>query len=222
MSKHSGRQAGAATFVARARLIRPQAAVALAVALATVALLATGQALAQRKPQPLGQATTIGRVMFEAGDTARGGNGQPVDGIEGSSSEMLKVHVHAHLSLFYKGEQIAVPQGIGIVKPFREQQGFVGSGQGFYWLHTHDASGIIHVESPDDRRYTLGNFFNIWGQPLTGDDVAGLKGKVRAYIDGQAYTGKVREIPLTAHAQITLVVGEPQVSPPMYTFPDGL
>lgn len=192
-------------------------------AIAFAALIACAfPAQAQRKPLPLAQASTLGRVMFEAGDTPKGGNGQPVDGIEGSSTEMLKVHVHAHLSLFYKGEQIALPAGIGIVKPFRETQGFVGSGQGFYWLHTHDASGIIHVESPDDRRYNLGNFFNIWGQPLAADNVAGLKGKVRVYVDGQEYKGKVREVPLTAHAQITLVVGEPAVTPPLYTFPDGL
>jgi hypothetical protein len=186
-------------------------------------LLAFGHpAQAQRKPQTLVQGTQIGKPMFEAGDTAKGGNGQPVDGIEGSSSEMLKVHVHSHLALFYKGEQIAIPQGIGIVKPFREENGFVGSGQGFYWLHTHDATGVIHVESPDNRAYTLGNFFNVWGQPLDADNVAGLKGKVHAFVDGKPYAGKARDIKLGAHTQITLVVGEPPVSPPVYVFPDGL
>jgi hypothetical protein len=179
-------------------------------------------ALAQRKPQELTQAAQIGKAMFEPGDTAKGGNGQPVDGIEGSSTEMLKIHVHAHLSLFYKGEQIAIPQGIGIVKPFREENGFVGSGQGFYWLHTHDPTGIIHVESPDNRPYTLGQFFDIWGQPLAADNVAGLKGRVRAFVDAKPYTGKVRDIPLVAHTQITLEVDDPVVAAPVYSFPDGL
>lgn len=181
-----------------------------------------GTALAQRRPQELVQATQIGKAMFAPGDTARGGNGQPVDGIEGSSSEMLKVHVHAHLALFYKGEQVAIPQGIGIVKPFQEQNGFVGAGQGFYWLHTHDATGIIHVESPDNRVYTLGNFFDVWGEPLEAGKVAGLKGRVRAFVDGNPYTGKVREIKLGAHTQITLEVGDPLVTPPVYVFPEGL
>jgi hypothetical protein len=193
-------------------------------ALAISALLACASlpALAQRAPQPLAQGTQVGKTMFEPGDTARGGNGQPVDGIEGSSHEMLKVHVHAHLALFYKGEQVAIPQGIGIVKPFREENGFVGSGQGFYWLHTHDATGVIHIESPDDRQYTLGNFFNIWGQPLDAGNVAGLKGKVSAFVDGKPYAGKVREIKLGAHTQVTLVVGAPPVTPPSYVFPEGL
>jgi len=34
------------------------------------------------------------------------------------------------------------------------------------WLHTHAADGIIHTESPVERTYTLGDFFDIWGQPL--------------------------------------------------------
>ena len=176
----------------------------------------------QGGPIPLAQGTQVGRAMFDPGDTAQGGNGQPVDGIEGSSREMLKVHVHAHLALFHNGEQIAVPYGIGIVKPFQPNNGFVGMGQGIYWLHTHDATGIIHVESPDDRRYTLGNFFDIWGQPLGLRDVAGLKGVVRAFVDGKRYSGDPRAIVLRAHTQITLEVGAPFVTPPVYAFPAGL
>ena len=171
---------------------------------------------------PLVQGGQVGRTFFEPGDTPRGGNGQPVNGIEGSSREMLKVHVHAHLALIHKGEQIAIPYGIGIVGPFKVNNGFVGMGQGIYWLHTHDATGIIHVESPDDRRYTLGNFFDIWGQALTIHEVAGLKGVVRAFVDGQPYSGDPRGIVLGAHTQITLEVSAPFVTPPVYAFPAGL
>jgi len=176
----------------------------------------------QSVPIPLVQGTQLGQSMFEPGDTPRGVNGQPVDGIEGSSREMLKVHVHAHLALFNKGQQIAIPYGIGIVKPFQANNGFVGMGQGIYWLHTHDATGIIHVESPDDRTYTLGQFFDIWGQSLTSSEVAGLKGTVRAFVDGKPYSGSPRGIVLGAHTQITLEVGAPFVPPPTYTFPAGL
>jgi hypothetical protein len=176
----------------------------------------------QRNPILLVQATQVGQPMFEPGDTPQGGNGQPVDGIEGSSREMLKVHVHAHLSLFNKGNQIAIPYGIGIVKPFQVNNGFVGMGQGIYWLHTHDATGIIHVESPDARVYTLGQFFDIWGQPLTSRAVAGLQGVVRAFVDGKPYSGNPRAIVLGPHTQITLEVGTPIVSPPVYRFPEGL
>jgi len=178
--------------------------------------------LAQRLPVQIVQGTQLGKTMFEPGDTPRGGNGQPVDGIEGSSHEMLNVHVHAHLALFYKGQQIAIPYAIGIVKPFRAENGFVGMGSGIYWLHTHDATGIIHIESPDSRSYTLGQFFNVWGQPLSSREVAGLQGVVRAFVNGKAYTGNPRSIVLGAHLQITLEVGDPIVTPPVYVFPAGL
>jgi hypothetical protein len=108
------------------------------------------------------------------------------------------------------------------VRPFRVENGFVGVGQGIYWLHTHDATGIIHVESPDARTYTLGNFFDIWGQPLTPTNVAGLEGPVHAYVDGKPHPGDPRAIVLRAHAQITLEVGTPLVTPPVYVFPEGL
>lgn len=182
----------------------------------------TDLAPVQRLPIPLVQGSQVGKTMFEPGDTSRGGNGQPVDGIEGSSHEMLSVHVHAHLSLFFKGEQIAVPYGIGIVKPFQVENGFVGVGGGFYWLHTHDATGIIHIESPDSRSYTLGHFFDVWGQPLASRNVAGLLGVVRAFVDGKAYAGNPRDIVLAAHQQITLEIGDPVVPPPVYVFPNGL
>jgi hypothetical protein len=193
-------------------------------AFAAIALSLAVPSAAQRAvvPIPLVQGTQLGATMFEPGDTPSGGNGQTVDKIEGSSREMLKVHVHAHLALFSKGQQIAIPYGIGIVKPFQVNNGFVGMGQGIYWLHTHDATGIIHVESPDSRTYTLGNFFNIWGQPLAAGNVAGLKGEVRAFVDGKRYTGDLRAIVLGAHTQITLEVGAPFVPPPTYTFPPSL
>jgi hypothetical protein len=173
-------------------------------------------------PIPLVQATQVGATKFEPGDTPSGGHGQTIDGIEGSSREMLQVHVHAHLSLFLKGEQIAIPYGIGIVRPFQVKNGFVGVGSGIYWLHTHDATGIIHVESPDSRTYRLGQFFDIWGQPLNAREVAGLKGAVRAYVDGKRHSGDPRDIVLGAHTQITLEVGAPFVTPPVYVFPAGL
>ena len=43
-----------------------------------------------------------------------------------------------------------------------------------------------------------------------------------AFVDGRPYAGDPRAIVLTAHEQITLEVGDPIVSPPVYTFPSGL
>lgn len=203
--------------------IRSVVALTLAALAAPVAFAQGGVSFfSMVKPKPIVQGTQVGKSMFASGDTARGGQGQTVDGVEGSSQEMLQTHYHAHVSLFYKGEQIAIPAGIGIVKPFHEENGFVGMGKGIYWLHTHDATGIIHIESPTNRTYTLANFFDIWGEPLSSHDVAGLKGKVRVFVDGRPYTGNPRNIQLKKHEEITLEVGDPVMAPPAYTFPQGL
>jgi hypothetical protein len=157
--------------------------------------------------------------------TATEAAGQPVDGIECSSSEQTLFHIHAHLTVFVNGAARRVPYGIGIPAAHAESTPagpFVGSGSCFYWLHTHAADGIIHIESPIHRLYTLGNFFDIWGQPLSSTEVGAAHGPVTALYNGQRYDGDPREIPLTAHAQIQLDVGAPLVAPDVIEFPSGL
>ena len=87
-------------------------------------------------------------------------------------------------------------------------------GQCFYWLHTHTPDGIIHVESPTIRTYTLGQFFAIWGQPLSRTNVAGAKPRpgehTTVWVDGNLYAGDPREIELTAHLDVTIDVGPPR------------
>ena len=92
----------------------------------------------------------------------------------------------------------------------------------FMWLHTHAADGIIHTESPVERTYTLGEFFDIWGQPLDRNQAGPVRGRVTALFNGHVFTGSPREIPLLAHAQIQLEVRRPLVVPERITFPQGL
>src|SRR3954467_13076740 len=159
-------------------------------------LLFLNPVFAQRKAALLEQGKQIGKTHFEPGDTDKGGKGQTIDGIEGSSREMLKTHFHAHLSLFHRGKQIAIPYGIGIVKPFKVERGFVGEGSGYYWLHTHDATGIIHVAAPAARPCALGDFFAVGRQPLKPANPAGLRVKVRAFVDAKLFSGDPRSIVL--------------------------
>jgi hypothetical protein len=154
-------------------------------------------------------------------------NGQPVDGIACQTGEQLAYHVHAHLAVYSNGALRAVPRGIGITPPTQEQNSstegpFIASGSCFYWLHTHTQDGIIHIESPTPKTYNLGNFFDIWGQPLTSTQVSTALGNVTAYVNGKQYTGDPRSIPLTAHAVIQLDVGSPTVPPKSFSFPQGL
>jgi len=67
----------------------------------------------------------------------------------------------------------------------------------------------------------LGNYFDIWRQPLGPGQVGPAKGTVTAYLNRALYTGDPRAIPLTAHALIQLDVGT-VVSPKPFTFPAGL
>lgn len=95
-------------------------------------------------------------------------------------------------------------------------------GRAFHRLHTHDETGVIHVESPRQRTSTLGNFLDIWHQPLGPDQLGPVTGPITAFVNGQPVTGDPRNIPLDAHAVIQLDFGEPIVPPRPYTFAAGL
>jgi hypothetical protein len=151
--------------------------------------------------------------------------GRPVDGIQCLGSEQLLFHIHAHLTVYVRGAARQVPAGIGIDGAQRAQTPaglYVGAGRCFYWLHTHAADGIIHIESPIRRTFTLGDFFDVWGQRLGRTRVGQFSGRVTAIYDGRVYEGDPRDIPLIAHAQIQLEIGKPLVSPVAIDFPAGL
>ncbi|MEJ2292939.1 MAG: redoxin domain-containing protein, partial [Deinococcales bacterium] len=152
--------------------------------------------------------------------------GKPVDGISCSTNEQLLFHVHTHLTIFVDGKAADVPAGIGIAPPRSAQTSpygsFVDSGTCFYWLHTHAKDGIIHIESPLKRSYTLGQFFDLWGEPLGPDRVGPVKGKVTAFVDGHRYQGNPRAIALGNDVQIQLDVGAPVVQARLIRFPKGL
>jgi hypothetical protein len=171
---------------------------------------------------PEGVPVPAAQALVSAAGSA---SGQPVDGISCQASEQTLFHIHAHLTVFVNGSARQIPAAIGIPGAQAQQtaQGpFIGSGTCFYWLHTHAADGIIHIESPVQRTYTLGNFFDEWGQPLGPDQVGPATGHVVAIYNGQVYQGNPRDIPLTKHAQIQLEVGTPLIAPESITFPAGL
>jgi hypothetical protein len=148
-----------------------------------------------------------------------------VDGITCGATEQLAFHIHARLTLFVDGRQEKVPAGVGVYRPQVEptQRGpFVTSGACFSWLHTHASDGIVHIESPVQRTFTLGNLFDVWGQPLTRNQVGPAKGHVTALLDGQVWTGDPRSIPLDSHSQIQLEVGKPLVGPVQIANWEGL
>jgi hypothetical protein len=151
--------------------------------------------------------------------------GQTTDGISCQTSEQTLFHIHAHLTIFINGQARQVPAAIGIPQPQAQntpQGPFIDNGSCFYWLHTHAADGIIHIESPVKRTYTLGNFFDEWRQPLGPSQVGPEKGHVTVLYDGKVYQGNPRNVPLNAHAQIQLEIGKPLIGPTTVSFPNGL
>ena len=148
--------------------------------------------------------------------TATAATGAPVDGISCNAGEQTVFHIHAHLTIFVNGAARQVPASIGIPGGVAQQTQsgpFISSGTCFYWLHTHAADGIVHIESPVQRTYTLGQFFDEWGQPLGPDVVGPEHGHVTVLVNGKVFTGNPRDVPLTKHAQIQLEVGTPLVAP---------
>jgi hypothetical protein len=148
--------------------------------------------------------------------TSAATTGQTIDGISCETSEQTVFHIHTHLTIFVNGQQRSVPAAIGIPGAVAEQTKagpFIGSGTCFYWLHTHAADGIIHIESPVERTYTLGEFFDEWGQPLGPDQAGPAKGKVSVIVNGKVFKGNPRDVPLGSRENLQLDVGTPRIAP---------
>ena len=152
--------------------------------------------------------------------------GAPVDGLtcRTEKNEVVKYHVHVHLTFFVNGAQRALPAGIGITKPYLTEH--ISSGtfldvgiyDCLYWLHTHVADGIIHVEAPSKQTFTLGQFFDVWRQPLSSSRVGPAHGKVTVYSNGHLVTGNPRDVVLPPGGDLQIDVGTPVVAFQPFTF----
>lgn len=154
------------------------------------------------------------------GTNTHAATGQVVDGISCMTSEGSVQHYHAQVYVYVNGQNQPVPAEIGIP-----------NNQCLYALHTHDASGIIHIESPDNSSYVLGNLFDIWGQPLSttnfmGHQVSGSNKLVIDVYDANGkmtvYTGNPLDLKLQAHQTVYLLYNSPNVKTAPFTQWNGL
>ena len=126
-----------------------------------------------------------------------------IDGISCNPMEQAVFHIHAHLDIIINGVYFLVPSQVGIPSNC------------FYWLHTHDESGIVHIEAPIQRDFTLGQFFDIWGKKLSNDQifnyVSSANNPLNVYINGTKVPDgtNYRDIKLNAHDEIAIVYGTP-------------
>jgi hypothetical protein len=140
--------------------------------------------------------------------------------------EHTQVHYHALLRIFNQGNAVAIPTGVG------------RTGSCYYWLHMHTGEpGLIHVESPADRIFTLGDFFQVWGawegksEPLDSTHVSSFtlttEQRLQVYVDRDdgngpvAFPGDPKAIVLASHEIITLAITPPTVNPVGSPFPNG-
>lgn len=149
-------------------------------------------------------------------------DGTPRASIQCAGQEQTLYHHHVHVAIFINGKPYSIPIGVGITPPAAVEQikgGLfaVSSAKNngcFYWIHVHAQDGIVHMESPIVKIFELGQFFGVWGQPLSSSQIGPYKGTVTATVNGVRWTGDPAQIPMNAYADIVLNLGGPIVTPP--------
>jgi hypothetical protein len=109
-----------------------------------------------------------------------------------------KFHIHAMVRLYVNGLLAPLAAEIGL----DPAQGIESS------MHTHDGTGIVHMEAPHPFAYTLGDFFQVWGVKLGPEQVGGLKGlggdHLHFYLNGKPLTDPAA---LVLHRNDSIVIG---------------
>ncbi len=151
-------------------------------------------------------------------------------GLKPLPREFTDHHVHAHLDVFVDGKPVAVPAGIGIkIDDPAVQVDDLPDGTKRYGgidlcnepcispLHTHGVDGILHTESTETTRNTLGEFFTEWGVTLDASCVATYCSPatpIAVYIDGVLTPGDPRTIEILDRREIAIVIGTPPATIP--------
>lgn len=122
-------------------------------------------------------------------------------GLEVAGMEGAALHTHQHLSVSVDGKPVAVPANIGIDM----QRG------GMSALHTHDTSGIVHVESAKVQPFTLGQLFTEWNVALRDGQVGGyVDGKngrhVAVFVNGTRTSTPLPDLELQDQQDIAIVI----------------
>ncbi len=182
---------------------------------------------------PLAPVTTFpGAVIGESnvfdpafGDYPGGGNGQPVSGVPCRVTMFInRYHVHVYLGIIDRGKHIALPYAIGMLDPGAPQNGFVETAGCYYFLHTHDSSGIVHIEAPQDLPltdsiYTLSRLLKVWGLKLSSTGLGPVHGELHAFVGNvplkqtvvsayREFKGDPNDIKLKSHEVIWLEFGK--------------
>ncbi len=120
-------------------------------------------------------------------------------------------HIHAALRVYVDGKQVPVPADIGI-EP---------EATSLAPLHTHDASGVVHIESSEQYPFTLGQFFTIWGVRLTSTQLGGYQAaagkQLTVYADGTPVANPAGYV-MKPHDDIVVGYGNPGSFPTSFQY----
>lgn len=134
----------------------------------------------------------------------------PIDGVYCEGMEGAIVHIHQYLALYDRGARIVLPANIGVSSRAGCQ----------YWLHTHTNDGLIHDEVPIWHFFTLGQFFDVWGQKLSPYRAGPLRArrgtKLKVTVDGKPFHADPRTIKLYNHTEIIIKSGPPFITHPRH------
>lgn len=150
---------------------------------------------------------TAGSPGAQPNGGGQGPTGSTVDGIPCLTSMSNDYHVHAFLGIYVNGQEVALPDATGMYQPQPGEATYDGLPNQveyatcFYEMHTHDASGVIHMEAStptcgpangappcETSEFTLGNYFDIWGIAVTPTSFGPFQGPVTVYTSPQEYT----------------------------------
>lgn len=141
----------------------------------------------------------------------------PVEGVYCDQLEHVNsYHIHVHLTIWLNGSPVTVPA----------QTGIAPDTSCYYWLHTHDTTGVVHIEAPATDSLNLQQFLDIWGQHFSSlgyqDQLASSTGWT-IWVDGKQISGGFSKVVFQPHMVITIAYNSPNVKPDtVYNFAAGL
>jgi hypothetical protein len=167
---------------------------------------------------------------------------------EGTSYPQSAFSQHAFVGIYNNGTWEALPQAIGMVNPVAPTQGTpshqyntdaVENNQCEYNVHTHDYSGLIHIEDQTLAQSntampsyaTLQSVFDLWGAQLGATGItagsSALTGAVTIFTGTPTakdssgndlvttyapFTGAASALQFSKHMAVWIVVGTPPAS----------
>lgn len=181
------------------------------------------------------------------GGGGQGPTGSAIDGITCDTSMPNTYHVHAFVGIYVNGRELALPDAVGIyhasadqTDPYSGWPNQTDYGTCFYHIHTHDPSGLVHMEAYNSVPITqslfrLGELLDIWGVKVTTGQFGPYFGTVTVYTSGNSakvpcnpasaatceigasqyklWSGDPHTMPLYSHEAIWIEVGSGNPAP---------